>query len=109
LTRGYQCLFRVSSVPFLFLFSNPLSFSSGSHWFSFLFLFFLFGYILHVRALYMGLSIAHEDTPRPQSRVLLRGFGWSSFTLVVVWLQLLIGIALFILLYILMDVFFVSI
>ncbi|KAB8203567.1 hypothetical protein BDV34DRAFT_132049 [Aspergillus parasiticus] len=53
----------------------------------------------HVRALFKGLSIAHEDTPRPQSRVQLRGSGWSFSTLVVVWLQLFIGIALFLSIY----------
>ena len=47
----------------------------------------------------MGLSIAHEDTPRPQSRVQLRGSGWSFSTLVVVWLQLFIRIALFLSIY----------
>lgn len=63
----------------------------------------------HVRALFKGLSIAHEDTPRPQSRVQLRGSGWSFSTLVVVWLQLFIGIALFLSIYlsIYMDVSFV--
>ena len=81
-------LFRVSSFSFQLF--PCLSFSVGVA---------LVFACWHVRALFMGLSIAHEDTPRPQSRVQLRGFGWSFSTLVVVWLQLFIGIALFLSIY----------